>query len=171
MSTAWGKIVLAVSLALMTAGSAGAQGPGSFANPTGEPFWTDRYRQERQRSREDAISRYNYCPTSGCVVRLESVEAKPKEIRRGQDLHLSTTYTLLTASDVAIPVRFSREIFFQGQSLGKNLSVSTRNYNGTWTQESDITLPADAARGTYTIRTEITTAYGSDAKTVQFTIY
>jgi len=175
MPTRCKKIFLALCLVAVTVGSAAAQyeGPGSYSGysaPTGEPFWTDRYRQELRRSREDAISRYNYCPTSGCVVRLESVDLKPKQVMRGQSIRLTTTYTLLTASDVAIPVRFSREIIFQGQPLGKTISGNTRNHNGTWSQDTDFVLPADAAKGTYFLRTKITTAYGSDEKTVQFTV-
>ena len=175
MPIRYGKIFLTLCFVAVIAGSAVAQyeGPGSYSGysvPTGEPFWTDRYRQEIRRSREDAIARYNYCPTSGCVVRLESVDLKPKKVMRGQGIKLTTTYTLLTASDVAIPVRFSREIIFRGQPLGKTLSGSTRNSNGTWSQETNFVLPAEVPAGTYLLRTKITTAFGSDEKTVPFTV-
>jgi hypothetical protein len=126
------------------------------------------YREEMRLSREDAVAKYNYCPTGGCVVRLESVEVKPSQAHKGEDLTLTTSYTILTPEQVAIPVTISREMFFQGKSLGKVKDTDTRNYNGTWSHQTDISLAADAAPGIYTIVTQISTGYGQDQKSVQF---
>lgn len=137
--------------------------------PLGDIVW-DQYRQERRASQEEAAARYNYCPTDGCVIRLESVQVTPSPARPGENLTLSMSYTLLTADKTAIPLTISREIFFKGASLGKLQSLDLRNYNGTWTQQVGYRLPAQAARGDYTLVTRISTGYGMDQKNTDFTV-
>lgn len=120
--------------------------------------------------REQLMSRENYCPTSGCVIRLDSVSVKPPRARKGSTLVLATSYTILTPENIAIPVTISREVLFQGKSLGKTKTMETRKLNGAWDQETNFSLPADAAPGEYTLITQISTGYGLDQKTVQFRV-
>lgn len=145
---------------------------GAFAQvrtPLGDFRW-DRYQEERKMSREQAVARNNYCPTSGCVIRLEEIQVQPSSARPGAILTLTTTYTLLTAEDTPIPVTFTREIVYQGKSLGVTKALQTRNLNGTWTQTTDIPLAKDATPGLYALVTRLTTGYGRDEKTVQFVV-
>ncbi|MBM4286396.1 MAG: hypothetical protein FJ128_14305 [Deltaproteobacteria bacterium] len=135
--------------------------------PLGDIVW-DQYRQERRATREEASARYNYCPTDGCVIRLESVEVSPSPARRGERLRLNVTYTLLTADPAAIPLTLSQELLYEGGSLGKRQSTDLRNYNGTWSQKTDFQLPADAARGSYTLVSRISSAFGMDQKRTDF---
>lgn len=128
------------------------------------------YRQEMHLNREDAVARYNYCPTGGCVVRLESTDVKPSRAFKGETLTLTTSYTILTPEQVGIPITISREIFFQGKSLGKTSDFDDRNFNGTWSQQASFSLPANAASGIYTVVTRISTGYGSDQKRLDFTV-
>jgi len=127
-------------------------------------------REYSRQGREDLVARENYCPSGGCVLRLEGVEVRPPKARGGQTLTLSTTYTILTPDGVAIPVAITRQIFFQGNSLGQTKSMEMRNLNGTWTQDVDFTLPADARPGVYTLNTKVTTGYGLDQKEVQLRV-
>jgi len=127
-------------------------------------------RETRRLGREDAVARENYCPTGGCVIRLDRVSVKPLRARPGDTLVLSTSYTLLTPEQIAIPVAITREIFFQGKSLGKTKSTDTRTLNGSFDQEIDFKLPANAAPGNYTLVTVISTGYGQDQKTVDFRV-
>jgi len=128
------------------------------------------YREINRLGREDAVAKYNYCPTGGCVLRLESVDVVPLKARKGQTLTLITSYTILTPEQVAIPVTVSREIFFQGKSLGKVKDIATRRLNGTWRQDIDFTLPDNAAPGEYSLVTKVSTGYGQEEKTVKFTV-
>jgi hypothetical protein len=132
-------------------------------------FW-GASREESRLGREDIIAREGYCPTGGCVLRLDSVEVKPNRARRGATLLLRTTYTILTPEQVGIPVAINREIFYQGKSLGRTKSVESRRYNGTWTQEIDFTLPASAAPGIYQLITKITTGYGTAQDRTDFQV-
>jgi hypothetical protein len=129
-----------------------------------------RTREQYRLNRENLIAREGYCPTGGCVLRLDSVEIKPSQARRGDTLILSTTYTILTPEEVALPVAITREIFYQGKSLGRTKSIETRRENGTWTQEINFTLPANAAPGTYNLVTLITTGYGTAQDTAVFRV-
>ena len=128
-------------------------------------------RETRQGTREQAVAKYNYCPTGGCVLRLDDVQVRPFRARKGESLTLVTAYTILTPEQVAIPVSVSREIFFQGQSLGKTKEMESRKANGTWTQEINFSLPANAAPGDYTVVTTVSAPYGMDSKNAQFSVY
>ena len=64
----------------------------------------------------------------------------------------------------------SREIFFEGKALGQTRSMDSSRLNGSWTQEVNFTLPADARPGVYTLRTKVNTGYGSAQKDVTFTV-
>ncbi len=127
-------------------------------------------REASRLGREDLVARENYCSTSGCVLRLDGVEVRPNQCRGGQTVVLSTTYTILTPDAVAIPVAISRDIIFQGKSLGRTKNIESRRLNGTWNQEVDFTLPANAVAGVYTLKTKVTTGYGSDQKETQFRV-
>jgi hypothetical protein len=127
-------------------------------------------REASRLGREDLVARENYCSTSGCVLRLDGVEVRPNKCRSGQTVVLSTTYTILTPDAVAIPVAISRDIIFQGKSLGRTKNIESRRLNGTWNQEIDFTLPANAVAGVYTLKTKVTTGYGADQKETQFRV-
>jgi len=127
-------------------------------------------RESQRLNREATVARENYCPTGGCVIRLNRVGVTPLRARPGETLLLSTAYTLLTPEQIAIPIAITREIFFQGKSLGKTKSMDSRNLNGSFDQEVNFTLPANAAPGVYTLVTVISTSYGQDQKTIEFRV-
>jgi hypothetical protein len=83
---------------------------------------------------------------------------------------LATTYTILTPDAVAIPVAITRDISFQGKSLGRTKSMEMRKLNGTWLQEVDFTLPANARPGVYTLKTKVSTGYAASEKETQFQV-
>ncbi len=152
-----------------------AGGPGNwefFASPTRnptEPRWGT-YNNIRRQEREAAAARANYCPTSGCVIRLDQLTLTPRRVLRGQPARLSLTYTILTADDIGVPVTISREIFYQGASLGKTSSRNLRTPNGTFEQIVEFTLPPDSKPGTYTLKALISTGYGQDEKSLEFRV-
>jgi len=163
----WLGLILWMGLALNVS-LAQAQPGGIFDNFTWGFYGNSR--EDSRMGREDLIAREGYCPTGGCVLRLDRVEIKPSQAKKGQTLLLSTTYTILTPEQIAIPVAITREIFYQGKSLGRTKSLESRRYNGTWTQEIDFTLPADAVPGIYRLVTLITTGYGTAQDTVDFQV-
>ncbi|MGQ9920173.1 MAG: hypothetical protein ACUVRZ_02465 [Desulfobacca sp.] len=152
-----------------------AGGPGNwefFASPTRnptEPRWGT-YSNIRRQEREAAAARANYCPTSGCVIRLDQLTLTPRRVLRDRPARLSLTYTILTPDDIGIPVNISREIFYQGVSLGKTSSRNLRTPNGTFEQAVEFTLPPGSKPGTYTVKVLISTGYGQDEKSLEFRV-
>ncbi len=147
---------------------AGAQ---IYQGPTGDWSSYGGSRESRRLDRENVIIREGSCPTGGCILKLDQVEVRPSQARPGETLTLTTVYTILTPEQVAIPVTITREIFFEGKALGKTRSTESRRLNGSWTQAVDFTLPADARPGVYTLRTKVSTGYGSEQKEVTFEVY
>jgi hypothetical protein len=163
----WLSLVLALGL-LLTCVPAQAQ-RGGFLSDYTFGFWGNSREQSLQ-GREQIIAREGYCPSGGCVLRLDRVEIKPDRAKPGATLNLRTTYTILTPEQVALPVSITRDLFYQGKNLGRTKSVDMRKNNGTWTEDIDFTLPANAAPGIYTLVTSIHTGYGSAQDTTEFQV-
>jgi hypothetical protein len=162
----WLGVIVWLGISLSVS-AAGAQS--SFLKDWTWGYWGNA-REDSMLGREQLIAREGYCPTGGCVLRLDRVEVKPNQARRGATLLLSTTYTILTPEQVGMPVSITREIFYHGKSLGKTKSIETRRYNGTWTQEINFTLPATAAPGIYRLVTRISTGYGTAQDSTDFQV-
>jgi hypothetical protein len=145
-----------------------------LAPGTGWEGWTfgnwAPYRESMRFEREEAVAKHNYCPTGGCVLRMDGINISPFRARKGDTLTLTTTYTILTPEQVAIPVTFTREIFYQGKSLGKVKDIEARNMNGTWRREIAFTLPPNAPAGDYTVVTKVSTGFAEDMKSVRFLV-
>jgi len=141
-----------------------------FQTPGGGVRWT-RYQTETHQAREQVVARYNYCPTGGCVIRLEDVQISPSRASKGDTMTLTTKYTILTPENVPIPITISRNLLYQGKSLGQVKAINARNNNGTYTQKIDFALPADAVPGIYTLVTRVSTGYGQDEKQLEFSVY
>lgn len=127
-------------------------------------------REAHRLNKEEALSKENYCPTGGCVIRLDKVSVQPLRARPGDILQLKTSYTLLIPEKVGIPVSITREIFFQGRSLGKTRSMDSSIHNGAYDQEVNFQLPGDAKPGVYTLVTVVSTTYGQAKKTTEFRV-
>ena len=162
----WISVLLWLGLSLVISAPQGQSGP---MDDYSFGFWGNS-REESRMGREDIIAREGYCPTGGCVLRLDKVEVKPNRARKGATLLLSTTYTILTPEHVALPVAITREIFYQEKSLGRTKSIESRVYNGTRIQEIDFTLPANAAPGIYQLITKISTGYGTAQDRTDFQV-
>ena len=139
----------------------------STNKPAGGIVW-DRYQTQKIEERETTIARHNYCPTGGCVIRLEEVRLQPVETAPGSTLTLTTKFTILTPDNLPIPINISREIMFRGKSLGRVKAMNSNNKNGTYEQDLQFTLPSDAAPGVYTLITRVSTGYGMDEKHLEF---
>jgi hypothetical protein len=176
----WWLVVVTVALGSVSVTGGwndtfGQAGPGNwefFASPTRnpvEPRWGT-YKDELRQDREAAVAKHNYCPTSGCVVRLDKLAVSPQRVQRGRSATMALTYTILTADDIGIPVTINRELFYQGRSLSKTSSRNMRTPNGTFDQEVVFTLPGNSTPGQYTLKTRIITGYGQDEKSLDFTV-
>ena len=105
------------------------------------------------------------------VIRLEDVKIDRTKAVPGDTLTLTTTYTILTPENVPIPLTISRELLSGDKSLGRVQAINSNNKNGTYVQNINFTLPADAAPGAYTVVTRVSTGYGMDEKRLKFTVH
>ncbi len=168
----FGLVCLSLLLAGFTLVLSEARGQSWLNKSWGDYTWGT-YGGDREASRmgrEQIIARENYCPTGGCILRLDSVAVRPDRVRKGGRLTMAASYTILTPEKIAIPVAISRDIIYQGKSLGRTKTIDSRKLNGSWLHEVDFTLPASAAPGEYTLKTKVSTGFATQEKEIQFRV-
>lgn len=109
------------------------------------------YLDEQEKDRTQTNTEYGYSPSQGTRLRVETVRANPATLSPGETVNINVTYAVLTTSEnQQIPVTETREIVFNGKSVGKT-SIDISREGGTWRSTVPITLPANAARGQYRV--------------------
>jgi outer membrane lipoprotein SlyB len=176
MKTRGLSLLLAITLAVFTAGCASMQGHEGAAVGAGAGAATGavagaligkgagavvvgsllgalaggavgHYAYDQKKSREETAKEYNYGDSQGMVLRIESVSISPGEVSPGGEVQLSMTYAVLTPGQARnTSITEIREITHLGQIVGKPQVQVTRP-NGTFTSTVPLRLPADAARG------------------------
>jgi|ERR1051326_5850575 hypothetical protein len=116
------------------------------------------YLERRDATRPQAIAATGYSPAQGNLVRVDSVQADPTQVRPGQTVNLAITYTVLTPNaDQSYLVRETREVRHDGV-LVANPTTEFYRSNGAFTSALPITLPATAGRGAYEVTTTVSIA-------------
>jgi hypothetical protein len=128
------------------------------------------HRNSEIQSSQAAAQSYNYTPQQGNVVAIDSVDASPPTVGRGQQENLSVTYTILTPANAPVSVTLVREVRFGGQLLGQPYQTTVTNANGTYSDSVAYSLPNNATPGTYTVTTRVTSSYGNSQKDAYFTV-
>jgi hypothetical protein len=128
------------------------------------------HRNSHARSSQAAAQAYNYTPTQGNVVSIDRVDVNPSTVRPGQQVQLGMTYTILTPDNQPVAVTLVREVRFGGSTVGQPYQTTVNNANGTYTDQVAYTLPGNATRGTYTVTSRITSAYGNSQRDGSFTV-
>lgn len=128
------------------------------------------YTVDKKLTAEQTAAKYNFQPTSGGEVRIESVTVVPTVVTPGGKVDVTATYALLSASpDSPAMVTQTCEIRHNGELVG-NPEASVSHTGGTYSSTIPIMLPADAKKGSYTVYTTVKTAYGKDSKETSFTV-
>jgi len=128
------------------------------------------HRNSEIRSQQAAAQAYNYQPSQGNVVAIDSADASPSVVAPGQQVNLGMTYTILTPSNVPVSVNLVREVRFGGQLLGQPYQTTVSNANGTFSDSVAYSLPSNAARGTYSVTSRVASSYGSAQREAVFTV-
>jgi plastocyanin len=101
----------------------------------------------------DVFAAYRYRPEQGIVLKVERGTAEPSRLRPGAEVNLLVTYTILAPRDTKpLKVRELRTVRYGNQDLRrleKDVTVSA----GTYSSEHRLTIPADAAEGSYSVTT------------------
>ena len=107
--------------------------------------------EARSYDRAATSQRYNYSSTQGTVLRIEAVEAHPAQIRPGDTINLNVRFAVLAPNvQQTVQVSERRQIFFNGSAVGDS-TLQVQRMGGTWTSSQPLTLPANAASGSYRV--------------------
>lgn len=128
------------------------------------------YLDRQDRTRAQAVAETGYTPAQGNLVRVEGVQAAPAQVRPGETVNLTTTYTVLTPqADRSNVVRETREIRHDGVLVANPTSEFSRP-NGTFTSALPISVPATAPRGAYEVTTTIASGDRLSRASTSFTV-
>lgn len=129
------------------------------------------YESERRRSAAEEAKQYGYKPSEGTRVEIRDIALTPTAVRRGQKVQVALDYALLAPSDLeAIPVEESFELFKGDTKLFDVKQPKTRKEPGGWTSTAEFEIPADAPKGTYTLRSKVTAGLKDGVGEAQFKV-
>ncbi|MDE2484645.1 MAG: hypothetical protein KGL32_05265 [candidate division NC10 bacterium] len=107
--------------------------------------------EARSQDRVATSQRYNYSPAQGTMLRIEAVEAHPAQVRPGATINLNMRFALLAQNpQQTVQVSERRQIFLNSSVVGDS-TLQAQRMGGTWTSSQPLTLPANAASGSYRV--------------------
>jgi len=127
--------------------------------------------QQEKNLAETRRSHLEYNPARGTRIRIERVRTNPVTVAPGDTVEIQLTYAVLTPrEDVMVPVRESREILFNGSTVGE-ASVDIEREGGTWRSVVPITLPGNARPGSYRVVVSVESrGGGKDIEEITFLV-
>ncbi len=107
--------------------------------------------EARSWDRSATSQRYHYSPTQGTMLQIEAVEAHPAQIRPGDTINLNMRFAVLAPNiQHSVQVSERRQILFNSSPVGDS-TLQIQRMGGTWTSSQPLTLPANAASGSYRV--------------------
>jgi hypothetical protein len=125
------------------------------------------YGYDMSRDQGQTAQTLHYQPSEGNVVNVENISASPGSVRPGDEVLLRTTYDIMSPTPTNTPVTEKWEVTHNGKVVG-NPEVRVNRTDGTYNATMPLRLPANAERGTYTVKATIITPNGSASETTQF---
>ena len=165
---ALGAIIGAATGAPATGAWVGAAAGGLLGGVGG--YLYAEHRNSEIQSQQAAAQSYNYQPSQGNVVSVDSAGANPSVVSPGQQVNLDMTYTILTPSNVPVSVTLVREVRYNGQVLGQPYQTTVSNANGTFSDSVAYSLPSNANPGNYRVTSRVVSSYGSSEREASFTV-
>jgi hypothetical protein len=107
--------------------------------------------EARAQDRAATAERYHYTSAQGTILRIEAVEAHPAQVRPGDIINLNVRFAVLTRNaQQTVQVSERRQIFLNSSVVGDS-TLQVQRMGGTWTSSQPLTLPANAASGSYRV--------------------
>ena len=163
-----GAIIGAATGAPATGAWVGAAAGGLLGGVGG--YLYAQHRNSEIQSQQAAAQAYNYQPSQGNVVAIDSAAASPSVVSPGQRVTLEMTYTILTPSDIPVSVTLVREVRYNGQQLGQPYQNTVSNPNGTFSDSVAYSLPNNASPGNYSVTSRLVSSYGSSQREAYFSV-
>ncbi len=118
--------------------------------------------ESRSRDHAATAQQYGHTAAQGSMVKLEAIEVHPAQIRAGQTVNLNMRFAVLTQNpQQTILVSEQRQVFLNGSAVG-DTTLQAQRQGGTWTSSQPVTLPGNAASGSYRVVMTVK-AEGSEA--------
>ena len=127
------------------------------------------YDQKRNYAEASSQYAYNYEQTRQDLVRIEASNAVPITVSPGGNVTLATTYTVLGPPNTPVEVTETRQIMHGGKVIGTP-TVAIQRIGGTFESRVPLTLPENAERGVYVVRTTVASAGTTDSRESSFTV-
>jgi hypothetical protein len=90
------------------------------------------------------------------MVRIEAVEAHPAQVHPGATINLNMRFAVLARNaQQTIQVSERRQVFLNSSAVGDS-TLQVQRMGGTWTSSQPLTLPANAASGSYRVIMSVT---------------
>jgi predicted small secreted protein len=128
------------------------------------------HRNNEIASQQAAAQAYNYQPSQGNVVSVDSATASPAVVSPGQRVTLGMNYTILTPSDMPVSLTLVREVYYNGQLLGQPYQTTVSNANGTFSDSVAYSLPNNASPGNYRVTSRVVSSYGNSQREAYFSV-
>src|SRR5574337_1940726 len=107
--------------------------------------------EARSSDRSATSQRYHYSPAQGTILKIEAVEAHPTQVRAGETINLNMRFAVLAQNaQQTVQVSERRQIFLNSSVVGDS-TLQVQRMGGTWTSSQPLTLPANAASGSYRV--------------------
>ena len=128
------------------------------------------YAYDTKRSNQDTEKKYNYQPSQGLVIKLESASVEPSSVLPGKQVDIIATYAVMTPKPGSeISLTEIREIWFNNELVGKP-EVQVSRQGGTYTSKVPMILPANAKKGTYKVMITIQSDKVKDSIEAKFVV-
>jgi hypothetical protein len=122
------------------------------------------------RSQAMAAQAYSYTPTMGTVVAIDRADVIPGRVRAGQQVNMVLDYTILTPYNTPVDVTLRRDLSYAGNPIGQSNTSRATNVNGSYQDQVALTIPGNAAPGTYTVTSRVITSVGSAERNTYFVV-
>jgi hypothetical protein len=127
-------------------------------------------RARRTKSAQQTAQTYDYQPSQGEVLKLESVSVLPSQVKRGNMVEASIQYALLGTGSGGAAVRESRTLMQGGQVVAE---IGTKNFtrdDGTWVSTAQFKVLDSLELGEVSMVQVIETGQSRISGTAKFTI-
>jgi len=111
----------------------------------------------KARDAQATAAEYNYTPTQGEVMSMESSAALPSAVLPGNMVEGTMQYALLGTGSEGVDVVETRQLIHNGQVIGES-SQTVRRTDGTWVSTQQFKLPNNAPAGSYRIAQTVQSA-------------
>lgn len=126
--------------------------------------------EARSSDRPSTAQQYSYTPAQGTMVRIEAAEVQPAQIRPGETVNLNMRFAVLIPNpQQMVLVAERRQIFLNGSVVGDS-TLQVQRQGGTWTSSQPVTLPPNAASGSYRVAMSVKAEGTEASQEVRFTV-